>query len=454
MQVAFETAISYNDIIRGDLMNLLFLILLSLCSNCWLAVKQFPLLLLIILPSFLTVNFLAGITVKTAPTKSMKLCAHGVSCLKLFSFSMIISVLYHIGLVFNLQGKTYIDFIISTVVCIIVLAIIFWNGIISVYCTSRQLGIKHRIIGIICGPIPIANLVVLAKIIKITSKEIKTEYQKELVNQKRKDLKICKTKYPILLVHGVFFRDSDFFNYWGRIPKELERNGATIHYGEHESAASIENSAKELCNRIIEIIQSTNCEKVNIIAHSKGGLDCRYAIEHLGIAPLVASLTTVNTPHRGCLFADFLLEKSPENLKNKIADTYNSTLRKMGDKDPDFLSAVNDLTASACKKFLDYPQKIEGIYCQSIGSEMKKASNGKFPLNFSYHLVKYFDGKNDGLVAEESFKWGEKYTYLTPTGNRGISHGDMIDLNRENIDGFDVREFYVKLVSELKTKGL
>ena len=38
-------------------------------------------------------------------------------------------------------------------------------------------------------------------------------------------------------------------------------------------------------------------------------------------------------------------------------------------------------------------------------------------------------------------------------GDRGISHGDMIDLNRENIDGFDVREFYVKIVNDLKLRG-
>ena len=29
----------------------------------------------------------------------------------------------------------------------------------------------------------------------------------------------------------------------------------------------------------------------------------------------------------------------------------------------------------------------------------------------------------------------------------------MIDLNRENIEGFDVREFYVNLVKGLKEKG-
>jgi triacylglycerol lipase len=36
---------------------------------------------------------------------------------------------------------------------------------------------------------------------------------------------------------------------------------------------------------------------------------------------------------------------------------------------------------------------------------------------------------------------------------RGISHADMIDLNRENISGFDVREFYVQLVADLKRRG-
>ena len=29
----------------------------------------------------------------------------------------------------------------------------------------------------------------------------------------------------------------------------------------------------------------------------------------------------------------------------------------------------------------------------------------------------------------------------------------MIDLNRENFDGFDVREFYVQLVGKLKKMG-
>lgn len=75
------------------------------------------------------------------------------------------------------------------------------------------------------------------------------------------------------------------------------------------TACSIADSVQELAERIKQIIAETGCEKVKIIAHSKGDLDCRYAIKHCGVVDCVASLTTINTPHRGCLFADYLLEK-------------------------------------------------------------------------------------------------------------------------------------------------
>jgi len=90
---------------------------------------------------------------------------------------------------------------------------------------------------------------------------------------------------------------------------------------------------------------------------------------------------------------------------------------------------------------------------QSIGTKLNKAAGGRFPLSFTYVLAKHFDGANDGLVGQKSFPWGSDYRFLTVKGTRGISHGDMIDLNRENLPEFDVREFYVQLVADLKKKG-
>ena len=114
---------------------------------------------------------------------------------------------------------------------------------------------------------------------------------------------------------------------------------------------------------------------------------------------------------------------------------------------------MTDLTASACEARNAATPDAPGVFYQSVMSYCRKAQHGKFPLNMTYPIVKHFDGLNDGLVAESSFAWGEDCTYLTPSGKRGISHGDVIDLNRENVPGFDVREFYVSLVADLKNRG-
>ena len=115
--------------------------------------------------------------------------------------------------------------------------VIFWNGIIKVYCTSVQLGLKYRVWGIVLGMVMPADLVMLALIYRITRRECAFETEKALLNKSRRDDQLCRTKYPLLLVHGVFFRDSKLMNYWGRIPAELEANGAVIFYGEQQSAA-------------------------------------------------------------------------------------------------------------------------------------------------------------------------------------------------------------------------
>ena len=85
-------------------------------------------------------------------------------------------------------------------------------------------------------------------------------------------------------------------------------------------------------------------------------------------------------------------------------------------------------------------------------SVMSRAGSAGPPLNIGYMLIKKLNGRSDGLVWEESAIHG-RHTFVTAPKKRGISHGDMIDLFRENIEGFDVREFYAGIVSELKKEG-
>lgn len=380
--------------------------------------------------------------------------------LRVFLESLVITIVYTIlelAVLKNVAGAggdfPWKKFGSHAVIAIVFLSITFWIGIIRIYLTSVQLGIKMRVIGILCGLLFPFNLIVLGIMIRTTLEEVKFENDKDILNEQRKDEKICATKYPVLLLHGVFFRDFKYFDYWGRVPGELFANGCTFFYGEQQSAASVESCGLEVARKIKEITEMTGCEKVNIIAHSKGGLDARSAMTDPDIARRVASLTTINTPHRGCEFADYLLNKIPEKPQQVVAKAYNKALSKLGDYNPDFIVACRNLTHEFCTEFNERVKDPQGVYIQSYGSYLKNNRGGQFPLNMSYGLVNAFDGRNDGLVGEKSFPWGSDFHLIEPTGKRGISHGDVIDLNRENIPGYDVREFYVQLVADLKRKG-
>ncbi len=388
----------------------------------------------------------------------LRFCAHGLDMLHIFLWSAAGAVTVHLIRLPMLWRGEWQTWLISAGVAILVEAFVFWNGMLCLYLCSGDLGLRWRIIGAICGLIPILQWIVLYKIMQTVRREIEIEYDRIKRNRARRAQKICETQYPILLVHGVFFRDTKKFCYWGRIPAELEINGATVYYGNQPSAASVRDSARFLADRIREIVDTTGCGKLNIIAHSKGGLDIRAALAFEDIAPYVASVTTVNTPHKGCKFADFLLTTASESFRTKVSSTYNAAARLLGDKDPDFMAAVTDLTAANCAAFNAATEgdaaHTDGILCRSIHSHLERLTGGQFPLNCTYLLAKWFDGPNDGLVSDDSATWGESHLLLTPTEKRGISHGDMIDLNRENIPGFDVREFYVQWVADLKTRGL
>ncbi len=434
------------------------LMVVLLVANCYLlytvcsADKVWIIVFIILtLVCFARLNIFAS--VRKYPDKRIRTMSGGAELLALFIITTFINTLGVVSVGAVVPGLLMLyPFYIHCLVVIIVESTLFWNGIIRVYCTSVQLGVKIRVIGILVGWIPIANLIALFKILKTVYSECDFETKKAQLNKERRHLEVCKTKYPLLFVHGVFFRDIKYFNYWGRIPGELEANGAKIFYGKQQSASSVEDSAEELVERIKDVVNKTGCEKVNIIAHSKGGLDARYAISCLGADEYVASLTTINTPHRGCIFAEYLLNKAPEKFKNTLANNYNQALKKLGDQSPDFLAAVTDLTASRCAEINSVAKDKEGVLYQSVASKSNNARSGKFPLNISYPLVRHFDGANDGLVSVESAKWGTNFTLLAVKGKRGITHADVIDLNRENINGFDVREFYVQLAGSLKTK--
>ena len=140
---------------------------------------------------------------------------------------MTVCAAYHIVPAFFCFPAFWATYLFSVLLGVVVESVIFWDGMLCVYLSSTQLGIKLRVLGVVFGFVPIANIVFLIRIIRTVRAEVAFETEKFELNEKRKALRVCATKYPVLFVHGVFFRDTRFFNYWGRIPAELIINAAT-----------------------------------------------------------------------------------------------------------------------------------------------------------------------------------------------------------------------------------
>jgi len=268
----------------------------------------------------------------------------------------------------------------------------------------------------------------------------------------------CKTKYPIMLVHGTGFRDLAHPLYWGRIPKALSERGAALHYGMQDGWASVAVNAARIKTRISEVLAQTGAEKLNLIGHSKGGLEIRMAAAAPDMCGRIASVTTVATPHRGSRTMDRLLN-APQRLFSLAGFAVNNWIRVLGDREPDFVTVCREFSTEHMARFnLENPD-CPGVYYQSYACLMAGPMSD-INLAVANFVINLIEGENDGLVSVESARWGDNFTVLRASGRRGISHLDEIDfrrlpLSRKKASGrvSDIVEAYVELVSELKQKG-
>ena len=261
----------------------------------------------------------------------------------------------------------------------------------------------------------------------------------------------CKTKYPIMLIHGTGTRDDGRLSCWGRIPTALESEGATVFFSNQDAWGTIEENAESVKERALAVLSESGSEKLNIIALSKGGLEARYMIHKFDMGDKVASLTTISTPHRGSKTIDFLYRKfSP--IMRFVAIFANCISRWKGDRNPDFYSICKQFSTAYCEKFNRDVLDSDKVYYQSFASSMKKSYSDML-LFVPHAFVKFFDGECDGIVSVDSAKWGEFKGVITGGRVRGVSHSDLRDLRRMGPLGKKIIGEYIAIVSGLKEMG-
>lgn len=256
------------------------------------------------------------------------------------------------------------------------------------------------------------------------------------------------TKYPIILVHGVALKDIKFFKAFGNIEALLSASGYTVSTAPTDGFGSIKTNAEQLRAHVKKVLAETGAAKVNLIAHSKGGLDSRYMIDNLGMRDKVASITFLCTPHKGSHIAT-LLWGLPRPVKHFIAFWLGLWYRIFGDKHPDVLAVCRELRY-APDGALEHAGDYEGIFLQSYTTVLEKSRDDfimGIPLRFSR---RYENDASDGLVSVNSAKFGE---YRGNCTDGSVSHSEIVDFMAKKSKKQKIYLFYLSLCEELGERG-
>ena len=181
-----------------------------------------------------------------------------------------------------------------------------------------------------------------------------------------------KTKYPIVLVHGLFGFDSllGAMDYWHGIPSELRSGGATVYVASVSQAHFSEVRGEQLIAQLDTLRAVTGKQKFNLIGHSHGGPTIRYVAS---VRPdLVASITSVGSPHTGSKVADALNTALPSGspLRPLVAGFANALGSLIAFLDgnssaaQDAIGALTSLSSSGAAQFnARHPQAMPTSNC-------------------------------------------------------------------------------------------
>ncbi len=231
------------------------------------------------------------------------------------------------------------------------------------------------------------------------------------------------TRHPLVLVHGLFgFHSIGSLDYFHGIADALREGGATV-YAPAVSAANLsEVRGEQLLFELRALKAAYGHEKFHLIGHSHGGPTARYVA---AVAPeLVASVTTIGSPHTGSKTADGMKDLSqrssvPAWLANTVSGAV-SWLAGAPGLPQDALGALASLDSAGAAVFnRRFPQAmpftpcgegaavVNGVHYFSMGGT-RVATNALDASDAVLSITSrdFGDEPNDGLVGRCSSHWG------------------------------------------------
>lgn len=280
----------------------------------------------------------------------------------------------------------------------------------------------------------------------------------------------AQTRHPIVLVHGLLGFDAiGPVNYWYGIPSSLRSSGATVYVPQQSAANASEVRGEQLLAQLRQLKAAYGHTKFNLVGHSHGGQTVRYVAS---VAPeLVASVTTVGTPHQGSKVADAIeAGTSATGTTAAVAALANALATFIdwlsgGGSPQDSLAALKSLNTQGAAAFNashpagaptsncgQGPAVANGVRYYSVSgtSVLTNVLDLADPLLGASSIFFGFEA-NDGLVSRCSSHWG---TVLRD--NYPWNHLDEVNqsFGLRGLFTPDPVAFYRSQASRLKSLGL
>ncbi len=220
-----------------------------------------------------------------------------------------------------------------------------------------------------------------------------------------------KTRYPVVLVHGLLGFDSilGVYDYWYGVPSDLRSGGARVYIPNVSSSNYSEVRGEQLIRDLDGLRAVYGHSKFNLVGHSHGGPTIRYVAS---VRPdLVASITSVGSPHKGSKVADGLNAALPPSsplrpLVVGFVEALSVFIEVLsGDDDPqDALGALASLSTPGSNAFnTRHPQGIPTTSCGSGASVVNGVRY--YSWGGTSVLTNIFDA-SDGMLGASSLFFG------------------------------------------------
>lgn len=290
--------------------------------------------------------------------------------------------------------------------------------------------------------------------------------------------------YPVVLAHGFFgfedFAGLGFINYFYGIVDHLAAQGEVdVFTPSVDPFNDSTTRGLQLLEEVEAIVADTGYEKVNLIGHSQGGLDAR-VVAHLR-PDLVASVTTISSPHHGTEVADIVLGIVPSSrvqaLVDELVEIVGGPLWGDIDEDTSIAASLQQMSSPGMAAFnAEYPNAPGVLYfsiagrsdrhlgtqeCQSPDTPefLAAYATGRDPIDplmmVSESMVQgssNYPIANDGLVNVPKAKWGTFLGCIPADHFDEIGH--LFGDGPGDANPYEHRGFYLELVGFLRDRGL